>query len=160
MSETPEVSIAPFDPCEALLVDIISEINYVFTNAKKYGMHFWSLVEQNFNETSVASFNKSILEQGRAQGDDKGLYDYSARFFLRILNRPYTEEALDINFGNYYKLMEELGLDTVVDTPLNKVFLFIVTNQLTISQVYTDSVIKADKSKQKATQDLLLAGGR
>lgn len=95
----PLMMVAPFDPVEALLTDLVSEIQSAIQ--EKSDGKFWSLVWVHFIETSIFSFDTSYdslieeIQKSREQSD------YFVRFCTRLIAKSYYAEAMESVFNSF-----------------------------------------------------------
>ncbi|UOX39487.1 hypothetical protein [Aeromonas phage ZPAH34] len=135
-----------YDPVQFLVNAIATEISIESKN-QSGGFQFWAQINTHFFETSIASFNESLETLKTALGQNKELYDYAARFLIRIKSNPFANDAIKTTMISFSELDDALDLKTLVidlDNQSNsfaKLILFIAINKPQLSLLIIDNVL-------------------
>lgn len=98
-SPQPLMMVAPFDPVEALLTDLIEEIQAGI--AGQDDAKFWDLVRVHFMETSIFSFDTSYQALIEGIQSSREQSDYFVRFCARMTAKAYYKPAMEVIFKSF-----------------------------------------------------------
>lgn len=150
--EQPQVMIAPFDPVEALLNDLSDEVMMAVGPGEGAGFEFWQIVNNNFLEERVGSFDTSAAGFRESLKENKDAYDYGIRLMARLYLRPYFEEASKKTYDAFNLCLGIIGvhvnMEDFVNDPIIKIVMMISLNKPLFVTIMVGAQVKRPRRGQ------------